>query len=198
MKDYDCKTLVEHILVRREGSGYLFTHALIQEGVYASILKRHRRDLHRQAGEWFAGSDLILHAQHLDEGGDNRAARAYLDAAREQAQQYRYERAQSLAERGLFVSGNQPVMHQLTCLKGSLLHDQGNIESSMAVYKQALERATDDMQRCDAWMGLAAGMRVTTDYEAALACLDEAEPVATHHHQTLELCRIHHLRGNLY
>ena len=40
---YTCAALVEHTLVRSEGEDYLFAHALIREGVYASLLNARNR-----------------------------------------------------------------------------------------------------------------------------------------------------------
>lgn len=197
-EDYDCRGLVEHNLARPDGAAYLFAHALIQEGVYSSLLKRRRRHLHEKAAEWFAGDDLVLHAQHLDQADDERAPVAYLAAAREQAQQYRIERALSLVESGLHLASRHSDRHRLNCLKGELLHDLGNIEASMGVYRESLESAEDDEQRCDAWMGLAAGLRVSTEYESALEMLDKVEPIARQRNFTPQLARLHHLRGNLY
>ena len=196
MSDYQCRELIEHNLVRSEGEGYLFAHALIQEGVYTSLLKRQRRALHKRAADWFAG-DLVLHAQHLDHAGDDKASHAYLEAAHEQARQYRYETALNLIERGLNLEPQQPDRHPLTCLKAELLLDMGDVESSMAVYQQAEQNADGDKQLCDAWMGLAAYMRVKTHYEEGLVLLEKAGPVATHQHLTSRLSRIHHLRGSL-
>ncbi|MEE9267008.1 MAG: adenylate/guanylate cyclase domain-containing protein [Gammaproteobacteria bacterium] len=196
--EYDCRELVAHNLVRPEGYGYLFAHALIQEGVRGSLLKRQRQKLHRKAAEWFAGSDPILYAEHLGHAGDAGAAEAFLDAARDQGQQYRYERALSLIERGLSFGSAQSIGHQLLCLKGQFLHDLGDIKSSMRSFHEALDNADNNVQRCDAWMGLAAGMRISTDYSAALELLNKAEPIATKHGLTLQLSRLHHMRGNLY
>ena len=195
--DYDCQALLEHNLVRTEGAGYLFGHALIQECVYSALLKRQRRELHRKAAHWYSGSDAELYAEHLASANDDEAPSAFVEAAREQLQQYRFERALHLTERGLTISSTQSDRHRLNCLKGELLHDLGNIESSMAVYREMLEHANDGVQRCDAWIGLAAGMRVTTNYEAGLELLDKAEPVATHHSLIIQLSRLQHLRGNL-
>ena len=41
--DYDCRPLVEHLLVRPEGDGFLFAHALIRDAVYDTLLKASRR-----------------------------------------------------------------------------------------------------------------------------------------------------------
>jgi tetratricopeptide (TPR) repeat protein len=196
--DYDCGELVDHNLIRPEGDGYLFAHALIQEGVYGSLLKRQRHELHRRAAEWYAGDDAVLHAEHLANADDDNAPRAFLDAAREQTRHYRFERALDLTERGLALATEQSDQHGLICLKGELLRDLADIQPSISAYREGLERAGDDVQRCDAWMGLAAGMRVTTNYDEALALLEKAEPVAMNHHLTSRLTQLHHLRGNLY
>ncbi len=197
-ENYDCQTLVRHNLVRPEGRGFLFTHALIQEGIYGSLLKQQRQELHKRCAEWFADDDLALHAEHLEHAGDPSAANAFLEAARDQAGQYRFERALSLTNRGLARSDKGSVQHQLRCLKGDLLHELDDVESSIAVFQETLDHAGDDVERCDAWMGLAAGMRVTTDFEGALELLEYAEPVAVTHNLTKQLSRLHHLRGNLF
>jgi class 3 adenylate cyclase/tetratricopeptide (TPR) repeat protein len=196
--DYDCQNLVRNSLARAEGSGFLFTHALIQEGIYGSLLKNQRQTLHKRCAEWFADDDLELYAEHLDHAGDPRAANAYLEAARDQAGQYRFERALSLTDRGLARPDKGPVQHTLRCLKGGLLHELDEVESSIAVFEEALDQASDDVERCDARMGLAAGMRVTTDFQGALELLEHAEPIAVSHNLTQQLSRLHHLRGNLY
>jgi hypothetical protein len=91
--NYTCATLVEHHLVRPQGDAFLFTHALIRDGVYSSLLKPQRRALHRRAADWNAGRDAVLHAEHLDRADDPEAPRAYLVAAREQATAFRNDQA---------------------------------------------------------------------------------------------------------
>jgi len=49
-----------------EGDDLLFAHALIQEGAYSTLLRTRRRELHRRAADWFAATDPVLYAQHLD------------------------------------------------------------------------------------------------------------------------------------
>ncbi|MEJ2240228.1 MAG: tetratricopeptide repeat protein, partial [Gemmatimonadales bacterium] len=194
---YDCRELVEHNLIRAQDDGYLFAHALIQESVYGSLLKRERKALHKKAADWFAQTDHVLHAQHLEMAGDEQACAAYLGAAEEQARRYRYESALNLIERALQLDPRQSDRHPLTCLKAELLLAMGNTDSSMTVFWDAERHADDDLQRCDAWMGLAANMRVKTHYEDGLALLEKAEPVAAQHGLVVELSRLHHMRGNL-
>jgi predicted ATPase len=59
---YTCAGLLKHHLVRPEGDDYLFAHALIQEGVYSSLLKATRWELHVRAADWFSEHDAILRA----------------------------------------------------------------------------------------------------------------------------------------
>ncbi|MBI4184772.1 MAG: AAA family ATPase [Proteobacteria bacterium] len=195
--DYDCRALIEHYLVRPEGEDYLFAHALIQEGVYSSLLKARKRELHRRLADWFSGRDPVLRAQHLDRAEDAGAARAYLEAAEAQAATYHQERALALAERGLAAASERADKFALTCLKGELLHDLGSVPASIEAYRGALALAADDAERCRAWIGLAAGMRVIDRYDEALDALASAEAAAAGLKLTLALSRIHYLRGNL-
>ncbi len=195
---YDCQPLLEHNLVRVEGAAYLFAHALIQAGVYGSLLKRQRRDLHVRAAEWFADNDLVLQAQHLDRADDPRAPGAYLEAATAQSRQYRAQHALRLVERGLELAQSNADCFELNCLNGEFLQHLGSVAESMTCYRRALEIADEDGQRCRARLGLAAGMRVMDQLDEALKALELAESEASAKGLKSELARIHHLRGNLY
>lgn len=196
-QDYDCRTLVGNQLVRTEGEDFLFAHALIQEGVYSSLVKQTRRGLHLRAAEWFQGSDAILYAQHLDQAGDPRAIDAYVSAIREQSSDYRYERALQFCERGLVIATKPSELHRFGCLKGDILLDLGQVEAGMTALRAALEIAENDVQRCESRTLLAAGLRLSTEYLNALELLEWAEPVAVANGLNLLLARLHHLRGNL-
>ena len=196
---YDAAGLVRHLLVRPHGGGaLLFAHALIRDGVYDLLLKSRRRELHRRAAALFAGRDPVLHAEHLDRAEDPGAPRAYLEAARAQAAAYRTEAALALVERGVALAHERADVFALTCYRGEVLHDLGRIVESMNAYRDALEAADDDGERCRAWRGLAAGMRITDRFDEAFAALDAAEALATERDLAAELAHIHHLRGNLY
>ena len=124
--DYVCDGLIGNALVLPEGDDFLFAHALIQEGAYSSLLRSRRRELHRQAAEWFADQDLTLHAQHLDRADDARAAEAYLKAAIAQRAAFHVDAALRLADRGLEVAQADADRHALICLKGELQRDLGD------------------------------------------------------------------------
>ena len=193
---YSCSELVEHNLVRSEGEYYLFAHALIQESVYGSLLKRQRRGLHMKAAEWFEKKDLTLFAQHLDYAASEQAPEAYLRAACEQAGQYHYERALALAKRGLEVAP-QSNSFSLRDLSGVLLRNLGAVSESVEIYRSALKMPLDDTDRCRAYIGIAETLRITEQHDEMLAALRQADAIAEKLGLSKELAKIHHLRGGI-
>ncbi|MBP0592221.1 AAA family ATPase [Paraburkholderia sp. LEh10] len=194
---YDCGTLVANALVLPEGEDYLFAHALIQESAYSTLLRARRRELHRRAAEWFAGTDPVLRAQHLDRAEDERAPQACLDAAVAQHASHFTESALRFTERGLAIARTAPERHALMCFKGELQRDLGDIEASIATYRLAADAAPDDAGRCVAQLGLAEGLRVNEGLSEALALLDAAQQTAEREDRLNDLARLHHLRGNI-
>ena len=196
---YDCAALVESLLVRPTGDGFLFSHALIRDAVYDTLLKTRRRELHRRAAAWFAERDPTLHAEHLDRAEDPGAAPAYLTAAREQAREYRYEQALALADRGLALSTGAAERFALTCLRGELLEHLGAMAEVDARVSGRARRCAGRCRRAAGrLLGLAAVKRVIDDLDGAFADLEQAEALATRLDLTVELARLHFLRGNLY
>jgi class 3 adenylate cyclase/tetratricopeptide (TPR) repeat protein len=198
--DYVPERLVSRLLVRphqASGDVFLFTHVLIRDAIYDTLLRSRRRELHRRAAEWHADRDPVLRAEHLDRAEDPEAAQAYLAAARSQAAEYRQEAALQLVERGLALAHDRTDRFALTCLQGEILHDLGAMPEAGHAYRAALDAAADDRERCAAWIGLAAVKRVTDDLAGAVADLEQAETVAAQYHLLTEQARIHFLRGNL-
>ncbi len=194
---YGCDALVASDLVRPAASDYLFAHALIQEGVYSSLLHSKKRELHRKAADWFGEQEPILRAEHLDRAGDPEAAQAYLNAATDQARRSRYDVALRLAERGAELAGVGSLRCTLTLLRGDLLRELGRSQESITAFQEAVQLAQDEAQRCRAWMGVAAGNRVTGDFAAAMEALRRAEPIAQRLGLVADASRIRHTRGNL-
>jgi class 3 adenylate cyclase/tetratricopeptide (TPR) repeat protein len=195
---HDCTNLVRHLLVQPIGDEFLFAHALIRDGVYDSLLRNRRAALHLRAAEWFATRDLALRAEHLGRAQDPAAPKAYMEAARAQVATYRYDGALDLVERGLAIAGTNEQISALTCLRGEILHDLGAMAEARRAYAAALHAASDEAQRCRAWLGLAAVKRVTDDLAGAFADLDRAEAVASSLGLDAERARVHFLRGNLF
>ena len=123
--------------MRPEGPDYLFAHALIQEGAYASLLNRNRSELHRRAAEWFVGQDPILYAEHLDYAASDSAPRAYLEAAKQQTEQYRLNRALQLVRRGLEIAADKD-RYGLFCLEGEVLRMLGGSQDSIEAFRLAV------------------------------------------------------------
>ncbi|MGI9391783.1 MAG: adenylate/guanylate cyclase domain-containing protein [Boseongicola sp.] len=196
--NYECNRLVRHNLVCSEGDGYLFAHALVKDGAYASFLTDRRRELHLKAAEWFADRDLELRAEHLDRAESQLAVEAYRKASESRAAAYHYERALALITRGQQLAKDPGERSRMTCIKGDLLHDGGDSQASIEAYIEARELAVDEIQRCRAEIGYASVMRIVDRYDEAFECLGRAEQVAEKHNLHLELSKLHHLRGNLH
>ena len=194
--DYECSELVKHDLVRPNRDGYLFAHALIREGIHASLLSDTQQSLHLRAAEWFARSDLTLRANHLEAAGDPGAPEAYVEAARHEFGAYRAESALQLVQRGLHTAANAERCRLLN-LKGEIHYHVGPHTDSLDAYRATLGSAPDDRDRCHALVGMAMGLRMVDDYEGAVGALDEAEPIADSLELWEELARICITRANL-
>jgi tetratricopeptide (TPR) repeat protein len=195
---YDCSGLIANSLVRPEGADFLFAHALVKEGAYNSLLKSRRAELHRMAAGWYATQDPALCAEHLDRADDPGAAAAYLRAAELEAKALRFESALAMADRGSALAREASTQFALMSLRGEALRNTGATEDSIAAFEKALALAGDDTERCRAWIGMAAGMRVADRQQQALAILSRAEVAAGENQLDVELAQICNLRGNLY
>ena len=195
---YDCRVLVEQFLVRADGSEFMFCHALIRDGAYASLLHARRRRLHARAGEWFAARELALAAEHFDRADDARAAPAYLNAGEALAAQFRYPAALALVERGIALATDPETRFALLMKRGRLLVELGRPGDAVEACRTALAAAASDADRARAMIAIASAMRLNDRISDGLAMLDEAEPLARSAGLELELARLHHLRGNLY
>ncbi len=194
---YDCAALLEHRLVRPEGSDYLFAHALVRDGIYTSLLQGPKKDLHDLAADFYADRDAVLHAEHLDRASSPDAPQAYLAAAQEQTGQIRYENALRLVGRALEISPAGKSF-ALRLLEGELLHLIGSISASINAYQGALEVAADGSERCRAQIGIAEGLRLSEQHNELLQTLNRAEDDAGVRGHLPERARIHQLRGSVY
>ena len=76
-----------------------------------SLLTARRHTLHRAAAQWF--DDPPLRAEHLDRAEDLSAADAYLHAAKIEVEQFHFERAAALTERGLEIAQDVATRYAL-------------------------------------------------------------------------------------
>lgn len=159
----------------------LFHHALVQDVAYSRLLRRKRRDLHRQVAEvaegmYGAGDEIIgLLARHLYLGEAGTKAIDYLVRAGERS-------------RGLYAN-DEAIVHftraaevvrtdgEVSARLPAILLDLADLHELLGDYEEALElyaevqAATHDVR---AWRGLASVHRRRGEYEQALAIVDEA------------------------
>ena len=186
-------------LVRDCGDGALmFTHALIRDGAYGSLLHGTRKALHHRAAEWYGPRDLQLRAEHLELADDEGTSQAFLDAARSAASALRQDSALALAQRGAKHAASGPVAYGLAMLAGHMALDIGDAQVATTAFMRAVELADDDQERCAAHLGVASTHRLTTTAAPAFEHLDAAEALAGPQALTRELARIDYLRGSLH
>lgn len=195
---YDLATLTQRQLLKHEGDGLLFAHALIRDGVYASLTRDTRRDLHRRAAAFYADHDAVLHAEHLDKAEDPEAAHAYLCAAESEATAFRQESAVMMAMRGLQLATQEDDIAKLGLAVGRLRLTTGETRLAREAFERIVLAATDDADRCRGLIGLAAADRILTDLDQAAVSLDAAQIIATALGSAVMLSEIHYMRGNLH
>jgi len=196
--EYACDALLAENLIRPLGEEFLFAHALVWEGTYASLLTEQKRAWHGAAAQWYAHRDPALSAEHLERAEDPRAPRAYLEAARAEKALHHMARAAQLLERGVELAAASEDRVQLLIELGALLPGIGRPRDAIAVHEQLLALAGDDRLRCQAKIGLAASMRACDRQPEALATLDEAQDLARGSGFEAERAEIHYLRGSVF
>ncbi len=195
--DYRPDELLNQRLVRPEGDAYLFAHALLRDGIYASLLMSQRRALHLLAANWFQQQEPALYARHLDLAEDPRAASAYLTASQQAVRRFDFEQALALASRGQAISREPALTAQLQLQRGDLLIQAGVISEANHAFESAVEMTPDETTRCRALIGLATGLTVQDDLDSALDRLQQAAPLAQHCADVALQTEIHYRRGDI-
>ncbi|MGI9237697.1 MAG: ATP-binding protein [Woeseiaceae bacterium] len=166
------KTLVQelgrvHLLVREEGAtrvgsrrvfNFRFRHQLFQKYLYERLGASERQLLHEDIGlaleDLFAdhtatiAGKMAFHFEHA--GMPERAADYYWQAARRAADVYAYREAATLAQRGIALldsaadSGESAsLLLELQLLLGEAEHRCGQFAASMAVFREAAQKAQE-------------------------------------------------------
>jgi DNA-binding SARP family transcriptional activator/tetratricopeptide (TPR) repeat protein len=195
--EYSCGELLRQALIRREGTKLVFAHALIQEAVYASMLRSRKLQLHQRCARWFAGRDIERQAEHLALASDPSAAETFLQAAREFRDRDNTIGALRLAERGLAVALGAKIGKSLSTERARLLLEVGRTQEAELAYRELLEHAADDKSRHRALIGVASALRVLDRHREALASIGEAEELSLNLDDT-ERAELLILRGNLH
>ncbi len=194
---FDGRVLVEQFLLRPEGDELVFSHALFRDGAYGSLLHTRRRQLHAQAAEWIEPRDVALAAEHFERAEDGRATQAYLRASEVMAARYHYADALVLVDRGLKLVGDQDTGFSLKLARARLLLETGRAADAIEAGAVAVAAARSGAERGLGLMAIASGKRIVDRPAEGLALLEEAQPLVEQAGLTLELSRLHELRGNL-
>ncbi len=184
-------------LLRRKGQAVEFTHALVHEAVYASLLHSRRRVLHRCAAELYDETQSRLRGEHLLRAADSRAGRVFLEAAMRAIDEHRPEMAAELADRGLASAPAHGISVRLSILRGNALREMGRTQDAATVLEAALAADADDALLDAARIARVEVYRVTGEHAQALLLLDDAERSVRRRGAMNDLARVHSLRGSL-
>ncbi len=196
-KAYECGELARRHLVRLDGAQIAFAHALIRDGVYASLTHERRAQLHRAAAALFAERDPAVQAEHLERAGDDGAPAAYLRAAKAEAALLHMAVALGLAERGLAIARTSSDVFELAMQAGALQRDLGRGEPALASFSRAHEAAAGAPQRAAAMIGMAAANRLLGRVAAGLQLAETLEPMVDEIGDDRMAAEFFFLRGNL-
>ncbi len=196
--DYDLGGLEQAGLVTTDADDYRFTHALIRDAVYESLLRSTRCELHRRSAAWFEARDAGLEADHLAAADDPAAPAAYLRAAAEEQRASRLERALAHAQRSRDLARAACDLCAAFARIGDICLTRGRTDDAVAAFRESVELASSGGERARAWIGLAASLRIVDRYDEALTALGHAEQAAGTQSDPRLLAQLWTLRGNVH
>jgi predicted ATPase len=170
-----------------EAREYTFTHHLLQQVTYETVLKSRRREAHASAARWFArqmgarANDVLgIAAEHFEQAGDAGTACEYFARAAEAAAgAYAHEAVLNYTQRALALAGadDLALRWRLLANRESTLELQGRRDEQLAdilVLADLAERLDDNENRAEAAyrrssLALRTGDYATTEREARRA-----------------------------
>ncbi|MEH6633585.1 MAG: adenylate/guanylate cyclase domain-containing protein [Halopseudomonas aestusnigri] len=194
---YTCDELVRCALVHPDGDNFQFSHALVADGVYNSLLNKQRQYLHQQVAALYAANNPVLYAQHLDRGNRPEAIQAYIEAVRHETSHYRFDKSLQFIKRALEITVTNDERIILFCMRGDVLLSLGHPEKSHKSYNNALEISTAPEDQLRALIGGAAASRILGVVQQGLHLLDKAEGIAKDFPLNKEKAQIYYYRGTL-
>ena len=169
--------LIRYALLIPDENGLYFAHALVRDGVYASLLTPRRRQWHTRAAEWFASREPAMYAEHLSQAEDATAPRAYMAAARAEIAVYRFEHALALVGRGLAGAADRLDRYELSVLRAEVLQSLGQPRDAIDVLHETLDLAETPGEKRPLWIAIAASCRLLGDTDGGVAALGQAQAV---------------------
>ena len=161
---------------------HVFKHHALHQVTYESVLKRRKREQHRQVAEWLAaasGERIADHygliADHFEKAGDAASAVRYLRLAGEHASEAYASDAvlEYLGRASALASETDDAMHfDLLLLRSEALFRTGRSDELLATGQQLAaiaERLDDDARRAVAAGPLARHALARADFQSAAA-----------------------------
>jgi predicted ATPase len=196
--------LVRQGLVDVEGASCSFSHGLVQEVAYSTLLRDRRKELHRRAAETLETSamehqDATL-AHHWEQAGEPAAAIAYHVAAADDAEAVSglieaLGHVDAAVRLATDVDADVDVDVPRLILRRARLHDHlGNAASAREDAEQVLAAARERRDRhleLHALEELGSILAGAVDYRAATPLFDEALHLAEVSGDRVELVRCH-------
>ena len=190
---------LEHAgLIAADGDECGFSHALIRDAVYESLLRSTRRELHGRSAAWFETRDAGLTADHLAAAEDPTAPVAYLRAAVEEQRASRLDRALAHAQRSRDLARSAVDLCAAFARIGEISLTLGRTDDAIAAFRESIDLASTMAERARGWLGLAASLRIVDRYDEALAALAHAEQAAMAGADPRTMAQLWTLRGNLH
>ena len=161
---------------------YIFSHMLIRDVAYDSMLREKRRALHHQVAELLerqsAPAAILAHHYQLAEDW-NRALQHMLSAGDRASEEYRNQQAIShfrrAAEIAAELDGLQVGLSRARLSEGAVLDTLGRYDQALQAYEEVVElkAVAEDWGR--AMQGKAQIHFVRGEFEKALGIMDQAE-----------------------
>ena len=164
---------------------FAFSHQVLHQVTYETVLKRLRRSYHAKAGAWLASQSgarandfLVMTAEHFEKAGEPERACEYLARAAEHAEaRYAHQEAIDQATRGLGLLTDEPATRtlrwRLLVSREASLGLQGKRDEQRAditALEQLADDLADDRLRFDAaWRRADVALRVADYRGLALA-----------------------------
>ncbi len=200
--------MAAQLVVEESAEQFAFRHALTQQAVYADLLVRERRALHRRVAETIErlyAATLEAHladlAYHFSEAGVFEKALLYAQQAGERAQRLfapraaiaQFTRAVDAAQRGSIIP---PA--SLYRLRGRAYETLGDFEQARLDYETTLQRAREAAERQAEWQALMdlGALWAERDYTQTGSSYQQALVLARHMGDPLTLAHSLNRLGN--
>ncbi|MCL5999694.1 MAG: tetratricopeptide repeat protein, partial [Chloroflexi bacterium] len=173
--------------------GYVFHHALIQEAIYGTLLKRDRQRLHEQVAQaienadfWSADEKVEILAYHYTEGPDPSKAIPYLIVAADSAsRRYSNETAIQHYRRAITLMQQQPRRYEQELARAQIglgmalkfageFSEAGGVLTDVAQNLRQQAATTAPGAGTDVTIALVEGLRELADVRQREGALDEA------------------------